>query len=268
MENASKALIMAGGILIALMIIGALLLMFNNLSSYEETNTETTREAQVITFNNQYETYNREKVRGSDLYTLLNKVIDYNERKSAQGVEGKEIAYEPITIVFEFDGKVDTLSVDGTNTLITQNSYTQSNTENIFKNVITEIRNLEGKIIPAGTGQIKFSSMLLTNLCTAYTKVFLDTSDNNEKIKALQNFNSIYGENIFDINTSSPSGIVITVKQWNMYLAQNKEVRKIVNKYYEYVQFKRAYFDCLNIQYNNKTGRIIKMEFKFNGKFQ
>ena len=31
MENASKALIMAGGVLIALMIIGALVLMFSNL---------------------------------------------------------------------------------------------------------------------------------------------------------------------------------------------------------------------------------------------
>ena len=35
MENASKALIMAGGVMIALLIIGSLLLMFNNLSSYQ-----------------------------------------------------------------------------------------------------------------------------------------------------------------------------------------------------------------------------------------
>ena len=65
MENASKALIMAGGVLIALMILGALLLMFNNLSSYQNTNTQTTEEAQVIAFNNQFETYNRNGVRGS-----------------------------------------------------------------------------------------------------------------------------------------------------------------------------------------------------------
>ena len=56
MENASKALIMAGSVLIALMIIGALLLMINNLSSYQETDTKTARDAQVVEFNNQYET--------------------------------------------------------------------------------------------------------------------------------------------------------------------------------------------------------------------
>ena len=82
MENASKALLMAGSVLIALMIIGALLLMFNNLSSYQEADVQTTREAQVLEFNNQYETYNRKNVRGSDLYSLLNRVVDYNKRKS------------------------------------------------------------------------------------------------------------------------------------------------------------------------------------------
>ena len=55
MENASKALIMAGGVLIALLIIGSLLLMFNNLSSYQDTNIKETRTAQIIEFNNQFE---------------------------------------------------------------------------------------------------------------------------------------------------------------------------------------------------------------------
>lgn len=101
MENASKALIMAGSILISLMVIGALLLMFNNLSNYQKTGTQDTREAQVIAFNNQYETYNRKNVRGSDLYSLLSRVIDYNRRKSTQGTgedSGKELAYQPMTI--------------------------------------------------------------------------------------------------------------------------------------------------------------------------
>ena len=35
MENASKALIIAGSVLIALLVIGALMLMFNNLTTYQ-----------------------------------------------------------------------------------------------------------------------------------------------------------------------------------------------------------------------------------------
>ena len=66
MENASKALIMAGSVLIALMIIGALMLMFGNLTSYQETDTQGTRSAQIAEFNQQFETYDRDDVRGSD----------------------------------------------------------------------------------------------------------------------------------------------------------------------------------------------------------
>ena len=80
MENASKALIIAGSVLIALMIIGALLLMFSNLSNYQGTDTQGTREAQVVEFNNQFETYNRNDIRGSDMISLMNRVVDYNTR--------------------------------------------------------------------------------------------------------------------------------------------------------------------------------------------
>ena len=67
MENASKALIIAGSVLIALMIIGALVLMFSNLTNYQNTNIDTTRTAQIAQFNSEYETYNRQDVRGSEL---------------------------------------------------------------------------------------------------------------------------------------------------------------------------------------------------------
>ena len=109
MENASKALIMAGSVLIAIVIIGALVLMFNNLNNYQQVNTQGDRDAQVVEFNNQYETYNRKNVRGSDLYSLLNRVVDYNRRKSEVGTEGKDqgqyLAYEPMTIRYTLDRK-------------------------------------------------------------------------------------------------------------------------------------------------------------------
>ena len=40
MENASKALLMAGSVLIALMIVGLLVFMFSNLSNYQSSDTE------------------------------------------------------------------------------------------------------------------------------------------------------------------------------------------------------------------------------------
>ena len=247
MENASKALIMAGSVLIALMIIGALILTFSNLTAYQETNTRTTRSTQMAEFNSQYETYNRKDVRGSDLYSLLNKAIDYNRRESTAGTnwadKGQEIAYEPMVIEFTIN-KSELVAPDGASRLFTTNTYTVSGKSNDFGNKVKdEIDDLEGE----------YGQSSLTNLTTNLTKIFIDDSSTSQKKKeAVQNFNS-----------ASKKKTVSDFKE----IKENSQIRNDVYKYYEYIQFKRAHFDCEKVEYNNKTGRITKMEFKFNGKF-
>lgn len=81
MENASKALIMAGGVLIALMIIGALLLMFNQISAYQKSNSDSQRDVQLANFNIDFDRYSDSKnIKGVDIITLINKIVDYNAR--------------------------------------------------------------------------------------------------------------------------------------------------------------------------------------------
>ena len=247
MENASKALIMAGSVLIALMIIGALILTFSNLTAYQETNTRSTRSTQMAEFNSQYENYNRKDVRGSDLYSLLNKAIDYNRRESTAGTnwadKGQEMAYEPMVIEFTID-KSELVAPDGASRLFTTNTYTVSGKSNDFGNKVKdEIDDLEGE----------YGQSSLTNLTTNLTKIFIDdSSTRQEKKEAVQNFNS-----------ASKKKTVSDFKEIN----EKSQIRQDVYMYYEYIQFKRAHFDCEKVEYNNETGRITKMEFKFNGKF-
>ena len=247
MENASKALIMAGSVLIALMIIGALILTFSNLTAYQETNTRSTRSTQMAEFNSQYENYNRKDVRGSDLYSLLNKAIDYNRRESSAGTnwadKGQEMAYEPMVIEFTID-KSELVAPDDASRLFTTNTYTVSGKSNDFGNKVKdEIDDLEGE----------YGQSSLTNLTTNLTKIFIDdSSTRQEKKEAVQNFNS-----------ASKKKTVSDFKE----IKENSQIRNDVYKYYEYIQFKRAHFDCEKVEYNNETGRITKMKFKFNGKF-
>ena len=247
MENASKALIMAGSVLIALMIIGALILTFSNLTAYQETNTRSTRSTQMAEFNSQYENYNRKDVRGSDLYSLLNKAIDYNRRESSEGTnwadKGQEMAYEPMVIEFTID-KSELVAPDDASRLFTTNTYTVSGKSNDFGNKVKdEIDDLEGE----------YGQSSLTNLTTNLTKIFIDdSSTRQEKKEADQNFNS-----------ASKKKTVSDFKE----IKENSQIRNDVYKYYEYIQFKRAHFDCEKVEYNNETGRITKMKFKFNGKF-
>ena len=48
-------------------------------------------------------------------------------------------------------------------------------------------------------------------------------------------------------------------------LLKSTEFKNDIYSYYEYVQFKRSYFDCIDTKYNDETGRIVYMEFKFRG---
>lgn len=149
MENASKALIMAGSILIALMIIGALVLMVNNLSSYQKVGEQNVREAQVVEFNNQFETYLRKNVRGSDMISLMNRIVDYNSRKT----DTSEEKFQKMSI--EITGiNVDPLKYNQSDISLVKSSYTQDN----IGNLLTTVQNIEKKY------QVKYISALSANI--------------------------------------------------------------------------------------------------------
>ncbi len=273
MENASKALIMAGSVLISLVVIGALLLMFNNLSAYQQTDRQTEQEAEVIKFNNEYEIPKGQTIRGSDLYSLLNKAIDYNRRQTTAGTgtnEGQDIAFTPLEIWFTLNGKAqDFYGDDGTTTIGSQhlinndgdgNGYYGINAiQNTFTGDNTDPNSLSGKVkkLEEDNG----GSTILTNLVTAYTKIFIDApqnyDENNhpEQKKAVLAYKSVTGK------TNPDSEIWSEIKP-------NSPTRKAVLQYYEYVQFKRAKFKCSEVDHNQNTGRVTSMKFEFTGRFE
>lgn len=81
MENASKALVMAGGMLIALLVIGALVLMFNQIGDYEKGQHGIKKTTYIVEFNRDFERYlDDNEIIGADVISLINKVIDYNNK--------------------------------------------------------------------------------------------------------------------------------------------------------------------------------------------
>lgn len=240
MENASKALIMAAGVLMALLILGALVLMFNGLTAYQGESTQNTREAQIIDFNNGYTGYDRDDVRGSELLTLLNKVIDYNERKTSLGTQGAEIAYEPMTIKFSLKSQDlrKTLTYDKTIRLFTSNSYEESGTENQFE------KSIENKISPIKN---KYGESVIQKLASNITGIYNATTPPI----GLEKYNSIVNHSQKKSNFSDIEG----------------EIKTDICKYYEYMQFKRAIFKCTGTKFNQSTGRITQMTFEFTGSF-
>ncbi|MBO5478576.1 MAG: hypothetical protein J6A04_02520 [Clostridia bacterium] len=106
MENASKALLMAGGVLIALLIIGLLIYSFGTMSGYFETENTKEQAEQLKAFNDQYEAYNRKLLRGTDVVSVINKVIDNNEK---YGINGYNEPNYIIQVEFELIDSVGNL---------------------------------------------------------------------------------------------------------------------------------------------------------------
>lgn len=78
MENASKALIIAGSVLIAILVISLGLLIFKSTSGTTDQTQELDKTLEVQQFNSQFLKYCGESVKGSQVRTLCEVIIAHN----------------------------------------------------------------------------------------------------------------------------------------------------------------------------------------------
>lgn len=99
MENASRALIIAGSVLISLLVIAAAVFMFNQLSDLRQTQENAQMEDKLQSFYSNLDTYIEANKRGSDILSLANLIDDFNERRAGQNENkyGNE-GYDPISL--------------------------------------------------------------------------------------------------------------------------------------------------------------------------
>lgn len=259
MENASQALLIAGGVLIALLVIGLLVWMFTNLSGFQQQEGVQVTSSQIAKFNNEYGSYDKPDLRGSDLYTLLNKVADYNRRQSSAATNttdtGSDVMYTPMKVTFNLDGKAKDFTPDGTVRLLTSNEITQDDsnlTTNSFADYVSNtVSNLESK----------YTKDSLTKLVDNMTSIFIDDDRTAFQNAAVERFKQLCPK----INGSSTDSYTFNdLKNAN----RSGQVRYDVYQYSEYVEFKRAHFKCTYVGYDENTGRIIEMHYQFTGDFE
>ena len=124
MENASKALIIAGAILLAILLISLGMMVLNKATGILDS--EQLDQAAVTTFNQKFTKYEGEKVKGSNVRSLISEVAAYN------GSEDRESAGEAIITL---EGGI--VTTDATSGEISyQSGKSISNTKN-YKVVIT-----------------------------------------------------------------------------------------------------------------------------------
>ncbi len=79
MENASKALLIAGGVLLAMMILAIMVYVFGSMSDFAESQDRTAATQEIVEFNKGYEAYNKQRMYGTDVISVVNKAINHNK---------------------------------------------------------------------------------------------------------------------------------------------------------------------------------------------
>lgn len=78
MENASKALLIAGGILFALITLALVTYMATSITRMTEAQDEKAAAEELVAFNKQYEAYHKSVMYGVDIISVYNKAEDSN----------------------------------------------------------------------------------------------------------------------------------------------------------------------------------------------
>ena len=233
MENASNALLMAGGILIALLIISLAILAFNQMSDYKKSQSDAVKTEQLAEFNEQFVQYTRDDVTGIDLLTLANKIVDFNQKGSGAG----EIDYnQKITLTIDMNNYQKKYS----GKLFSKTTYTIKNKNDTFFSIIKQYTELEK------TYTLKTVSALSSNIESLKT-YYIDGDKEN-------------GRSVSDVTgvKVKPGTELATLEN----KLKNKNFDDI-DKYSEYTEFKSAEFKGLEPEYT--TGQISKLTFKYIG---
>jgi len=111
MENATKALLIAAAVLVAILIISLGLVVYNMAS---ETIDSVNFSGQEITaFNDKFEQYEGSNVRGSEVNAMLKTVLSSNMQSQADGLDPNATNH-PKFVEVTIEGETDTLQADET----------------------------------------------------------------------------------------------------------------------------------------------------------
>ena len=229
MENASKALLMAAGVLIVILILSVFMYFVNQVSDFKKSNSDAVKDSQLATFNEQFTQYARNDLKGVEIISLINKVVNYNKKSTGAG----EINYSQkitlkIAIGQEFKSK-----------------YASDVNLELFKNDPYEISTDEN------------NELIQKALEDKYTLKMLDKmSSNYEALKTYYTART-------DAERSSGKSVKdVTGKDYGIDNSNYQQLLDNIIQHREYSEFKTATFQVVGSP-TYIDGQISRMEFKY-----
>ncbi len=298
MENASKAILIAGGVLLGVLLLAFLIFFWTNMSTFVAGGSGEAKEQQIAEFNQEFETYNRGQrsdrdqaipIYGSDIITIINKIETYNE--DPEGVFNGKVQYEEIAVNVILD--------NGTNSIADLDLFKESNaalTTVSGKKQIKDAAN--NKLFNKDSGIIhtyieaenKYGKDFMNKISANYERILKlmhvkensgnygissdqkdwDQNDpgpdtngdkNPDGYDYLGAIKKVTGRNLS--GTYDPINDPLKASTSAATLNYVKDQLNFIKNYSDYTAFKTSQFICEGTEYNSKTGQINKMTFKF-----
>lgn len=226
MENASKALIMAGSVLIAILVIGLLVFGYNQLSDLEQQKEDSEGDLKGTEYMKKFEQFNR-TLYGSELLSLANLQEDYNSSQAVR-YEG----FDRIEITVKTDGIVSS-------SYFPAGTYTIDRIAEDQKKIEEEIAKYEENKREYNNRSVKYYS-----------------SKRNREIANDFDMDPPSSMPDYDIATNYLETNSTTAE----LLQEIQDYKEISTIYNEFRTGKK--FRCTNVVYNNQNGRIRSMYFE------
>lgn len=116
MENASKAIVIAGGVLISICVISVFYFMFRQIGGTVEITQPKTAQKELNDFNKGFEAYNKKLMYGADIISVLNKAIDNNRKYKIEYGKAEDLMDLDyyVNIIFTYEDRTYSLKQDFT----------------------------------------------------------------------------------------------------------------------------------------------------------
>lgn len=274
MENASKALLIAGGILVSILVITVFIYMITRISEFRRSNEDLARIENVSEFNKRFTNYQRDDVQGYELLSLIHNVIDYNEQYSTDSTINKD-SYNPISLTIclkTVDNRDlrNQLTYDNNNRLFTLDTYKDEikansrNTSNSFQYSIE--KKIEDAKNTLGIQGDDIASKLAKNINSIFKtkeQVQSEATKYNSEDAVYNLMANTYNQctgNSTMTSQDAKNKLVIKKDASGNYTNSN-QYYNYANMLYEYMQFKRGQFKCTDLQYDQATERVSSIKF-------
>lgn len=288
MENASKALIIAGAVLLSVMIVSLLIYTGKSFGLIAKAEQEAKLTEDKTKFNAEYEVYDKNLMYGTDVLSCLNKAQNNNQKYvnyNYYGTDNLESEYREEYLIdvevtlkktIQESVRVYKLGATGKKVQLTE-GVEATPTAKMFKENHFEVPNnivwyyFEGKKVKRGTGSyaqtlwtsptnklnynlksITFDTKLTaTATGTTYSLLNETNPDHIGKLSALLSTATTVEQTI--INDAYGSGSVTGGVSNDWYSATWRTAA---------YDFKTRKFKCTGIEYNKDTGYVSKLKFE------